>query len=54
MTADNTEPTTKSAKPVFIAGWRPPNLIGNLYTRMHYAGQFWIGIAAWLVPVRAR
>ena len=22
-------------------------LVGNLYTRLHYVGQFWIGVAAW-------
>jgi hypothetical protein len=40
-------PPFAEERPVFIAGHRPPNLIGNLYTRMHYAGQFWIGVAAW-------
>jgi hypothetical protein len=28
-------------------GVQLPPLIGNLYTRLHYLGQFWIGAAAW-------
>jgi hypothetical protein len=27
--------------------WRLPGLLANVYNRMHYAGQFWIGVAAW-------
>ena len=34
-------------KPVFILGRQAPTLAGDLWTRMHYVGQFWIGIAAW-------
>jgi hypothetical protein len=28
-------------------GRRPRNLVTSLVTRWHYAGQFWIGVAAW-------
>ena len=27
--------------------WNLPKLANNLYNRPHFAGQFWIGIAAW-------
>jgi hypothetical protein len=27
--------------------WKLPGPLANVYNRLHYAGQFWIGIAAW-------
>jgi hypothetical protein len=27
--------------------WHWPKTMANLYNRMHYLGQFWIGVAAW-------
>jgi len=27
--------------------WRLPPLLNNLYNRPHFAGQFWMGVAAW-------
>jgi hypothetical protein len=32
---------------VVLFNWRLPNPLANLYHRLHYAGQFWIGVAAW-------
>jgi hypothetical protein len=34
-------------KPLRWFGREMPNLIADVYTRLQYAGQFWIGIAAW-------
>ncbi len=34
-------------RPIQLLGMELPNLVGNLYTRLQYVGQFWIGIAAW-------
>ncbi|MCI0457740.1 MAG: hypothetical protein L0Z62_12280 [Gemmataceae bacterium] len=27
--------------------WKLPGALANVYNRLHYAGQFWIGIVAW-------
>jgi hypothetical protein len=27
--------------------WNLPPVMANLYNRLHFAGQFWIGVAAW-------
>src|ERR671934_2379105 len=27
--------------------WRLPRPVANLYNRLHFVGQFWIGVAAW-------
>src|SRR5437762_323317 len=27
--------------------WNLPRPIANVYNRLHFAGQFWIGVAAW-------
>jgi hypothetical protein len=27
--------------------WKLPRPLANLYNRLHYVGQFWIGVAAW-------
>src|SRR5262249_3851206 len=32
---------------VVLLRWKLPNPLANLYNRLHYAGQFWIGVAAW-------
>src|SRR5262245_29952919 len=32
---------------VVLMRWKLPRPAANLYSRLHYAGQFWIGIAAW-------
>jgi TM2 domain-containing membrane protein YozV len=34
--------TAKESNP-----WKLPSPLANVYNRLHYAGQFWIGIAAW-------
>ncbi len=42
------EQSTEEGKPNIILGWEPSPLVGNvLFTRLQYAGQFWIGLAAW-------
>ncbi len=41
------EQLAKQNKGYSLFGWQMPNLIANLYVRLHYAGQFWIGAAAW-------
>lgn len=34
-------------RPVKWFGKELPHFAGNLYTRLHYAGQFWAGLPAW-------
>src|SRR5207248_2181310 len=33
-------------RPLRFGNWTPPPVVGNLYTRWQYLGQFWIGAAA--------
>lgn len=40
-------PPVSKVKPVKVLSWQLPNFAGDLYTRLHYAGQFWVGAAAW-------
>jgi len=30
-----------------LFGWTLPDLLGNLYLRLPYVGQFWVGLPAW-------
>jgi len=41
------EQLIREGKPLSIMGVRLNPFAGDLYTRLQYAGQFWIGIAAW-------
>lgn len=34
-------------KPMTWFGREMPDLVANVYTRLQYAGQFWVGLAAW-------
>jgi hypothetical protein len=34
-------------RPIRWFGVEFPPLLGNLYTRLHYVGQFWVGMVAW-------
>jgi hypothetical protein len=34
-------------KPVQLFGREMPSLLADVYTRLQYAGQFWVGLAAW-------
>jgi hypothetical protein len=34
-------------KDVVVFGVRLPRFAGDVWNRLHYAGQFWIGVAAW-------
>jgi uncharacterized protein DUF6677 len=37
----------ESNKQLRLSGREMPNLLADVYTRLQYAGQFWIGVAAW-------
>jgi len=32
---------------VVVMRWEMPRLVANLYNRLHFVGQFWMGVAAW-------
>src|SRR6266404_6295084 len=39
-------PLTISIKSLNLS-WTAPTPLANVYNRLHFAGQFWIGVAAW-------
>lgn len=41
------EQLIRDQKPLSILGVPLSPFVGNIYTRLQYAGQFWIGVAAW-------
>jgi hypothetical protein len=41
------EQLIREGRPLAVMGVRLSPFVGDVYTRLQYAGQFWIGIAAW-------